>query len=197
MRGNRCHTQDRRYRTTSLQFGPQCIEAHPEPCFAPRAAAHDQVNAFAAENFQEMRDSGYLRLAVPRELGGLGASMRQVCYAQAELAKHCAATALAVNMHHYLVLANVARWRHGAPVEGMLRAIATDARKRVALRRSSRTPHVQGPSAAWLREMHGHHGATLRYCSVLWRSTGPPAQPAPGSRPGSTTHRGDEASKIT
>ena len=37
----------------------------------------------------------------PVELGGLGASMRQVCYAQAELAKHCASTALAVNMHLY------------------------------------------------------------------------------------------------
>ena len=72
-----------------------------------------------------MREQGYLRLAVPVELGGLGASMRQVCYAQAELAKHCA-SALAVNMHLYLVLANAYRWRHGAPVEGVLRRVADD-----------------------------------------------------------------------
>jgi alkylation response protein AidB-like acyl-CoA dehydrogenase len=53
--------------------------------------------------------------------------MRQVCYAQAELAKRCASTALAVNMHHYLVLANVYRWRQGAAAaEGVLRRVANE-----------------------------------------------------------------------
>lgn len=53
--------------------------------------------------------------------------MRQVCYAQAELAKHCASTALAVNMHLYLVLANSFRWRNGAAVaETVLRRVAND-----------------------------------------------------------------------
>ena len=95
--------------------------------FAGRAAAHDRDNTFVAENFAEMRERGYLRLAVPEELGGLGATMRQVCYAQAELAKHCASTALAVNMHLYLVVANVYRWRHGAaPAEALLRRVAND-----------------------------------------------------------------------
>ncbi|MGH2617030.1 MAG: acyl-CoA dehydrogenase family protein [Thermomicrobiales bacterium] len=95
--------------------------------FAPRAAQHDRDNTFVAENFDRMREAGYLRLAVPEELGGLGATMRQVCYAQAELARSCAATALAVNMHHYLVLANVFRWRRGAPgAEALLRRVASD-----------------------------------------------------------------------
>jgi alkylation response protein AidB-like acyl-CoA dehydrogenase len=95
--------------------------------FAPHAAEHDRDNTFVAENFQIMRDSGFLRLAVPEELGGLGASMRQVCYAQAELAKYCASTALAVNMHHYLVLSNVFRWKKGAPgAEATLRRVAAD-----------------------------------------------------------------------
>lgn len=57
--------------------------------FAPRAAGHDRENTFVAENFERLRESGYLRLAIPEELGGLGATMRQVCFAQAELAKHC------------------------------------------------------------------------------------------------------------
>src|SRR4028118_2085335 len=57
--------------------------------FAPLAADHDRENTFVYENFDLMRDSGCLRLAVPRELGGLGATMRQVCFAQAELARHC------------------------------------------------------------------------------------------------------------
>src|SRR5215210_3181287 len=95
--------------------------------FSGRASEHDRENSFPAENFARMREQGYLRLAVPVELGGLGASMRQVCYAQAELAKGCASTALAVNMHHYLVLANTYRWRKGAkPVEAMLRRVADE-----------------------------------------------------------------------
>jgi acyl-CoA dehydrogenase len=95
--------------------------------FSGRAAEHDRENSFPVENFASMRDQGYLRLAVPEELGGLGASMRQVCYAQAELAKHCASTALAVNMHLYLLLANTYRWRHGATsVEGVLRRVADE-----------------------------------------------------------------------
>ncbi|MCA9879431.1 MAG: acyl-CoA/acyl-ACP dehydrogenase [Thermomicrobiales bacterium] len=95
--------------------------------FAPRAAGLDQDNTFAAENFARMADVGFLGLAAPRELGGLGASMRQVCYAMAELARGCAGTAVAVNMHHYLVLANVFRWRKGAPgAEALLRRVAAE-----------------------------------------------------------------------
>ncbi len=53
--------------------------------------------------------------------------MRQACYAQAELARGCASTALAVNMHHYLVLANVFRWKNGAAAaEGLLRRVASE-----------------------------------------------------------------------
>lgn len=48
---------------------------------APLAAEHDRENSFVYENFDLMRDAGYLRLAVPREPGGLGATMRQVCFA--------------------------------------------------------------------------------------------------------------------
>jgi len=95
--------------------------------FAPRAAEHDRENTFVTENFARMREAGYLALAVPTELGGLGASMRQVCYAQAELARHCASTALAVNMHLYLSLANAFRWRKGiAGADGPLKRIAQD-----------------------------------------------------------------------
>src|SRR5919112_1526644 len=89
------------------------------------AAAHDRENTFVHENYERMRQAGYLRLAVPVKLDGLGATMRQVCFAQAELARACASTALAVNMHHYLVLSQVFRWRRGvAGAEGVLRRVA-------------------------------------------------------------------------
>lgn len=95
--------------------------------FAPRAAAHDRDNTFVEENFRALRAAGYTRLAIPEELGGLGATLRQVCFAQAELARGCAATALAVNMHIYLTLANVYRWKHGAEAAGaVLRKVAEE-----------------------------------------------------------------------
>jgi acyl-CoA dehydrogenase len=95
--------------------------------FAARSASHDRENTFVAENYELLREAGYLRLAVPTELGGLGASLRQTCYAQAELARHCGATALAVNMHLYLSLATAFRWRRGAPdAAGPLRRVATE-----------------------------------------------------------------------
>jgi acyl-CoA dehydrogenase len=95
--------------------------------FAGRAADHDRENTFVEQNFRELRDSGYTALSIPEELGGLGASLRQVCYAQAELARSCGATALAVNMHIYSTLTNVYRWKHGAAnAEGLLRRVAAE-----------------------------------------------------------------------
>lgn len=40
--------------------------------FSKRASRYDQDNSFFAEDFDELRRAGYLRLAVPVELGGLG-----------------------------------------------------------------------------------------------------------------------------
>ncbi len=95
--------------------------------FAERAAEHDRENTFVEENFARLRESGYTALAIPVELGGLGASLRQVCYAQAEIARYCAATALAVNMHVYSTLTNVYRWKNGADsAEVLLRRVAAE-----------------------------------------------------------------------
>jgi alkylation response protein AidB-like acyl-CoA dehydrogenase len=52
---------------------------------AAHADEHDRDATFVMEAYATMRANGYLRLAVPEDLGGLGATMRQVCYAQAEL----------------------------------------------------------------------------------------------------------------
>lgn len=109
---------DDRFVELATRVGRQCV---------PRSAEHDRENTFVTENYDLLRESGYLRLPVPTELGGLGASLRQVCYAQAELARYCASTALAVNMHLYLTVVNVFRWRHGvANAEGPLRRIASE-----------------------------------------------------------------------
>jgi alkylation response protein AidB-like acyl-CoA dehydrogenase len=69
--------------------------------FGSRAATYDRENRFFAEDFEELRQAGYLSLAVPRELGGHGMSLAEVCRQQRRLAYHAPATALATNMHLY------------------------------------------------------------------------------------------------
>jgi alkylation response protein AidB-like acyl-CoA dehydrogenase len=69
--------------------------------FAARAPVYDAENRFFAEDFEELRDAGYLLLAVPTELGGLGGNLAQVCAQQRRLAHRAPATALAINMHLY------------------------------------------------------------------------------------------------
>ena len=76
-------------------------------------AGHDRDASFVTEAYDEMHACGYLRLPVPVELGGLGASMRQVVLAEEELGSRSGAAALAAAMHLYLTL--VQRWRWRSP----------------------------------------------------------------------------------
>jgi alkylation response protein AidB-like acyl-CoA dehydrogenase len=67
--------------------------------FAERAGEHDRESTFPFENYEEMRETGYLGLPVPEELGGRGASLHELILAQERLATGDGSTALAVNMH--------------------------------------------------------------------------------------------------
>jgi alkylation response protein AidB-like acyl-CoA dehydrogenase len=67
--------------------------------FAERAGEHDREGTFPFENYEEMREAGYLGLTVPEELGGRGASLHELILAQERLAMGDGSTALAVNMH--------------------------------------------------------------------------------------------------
>jgi alkylation response protein AidB-like acyl-CoA dehydrogenase len=92
-----------------------------------QSARHDREGTFVAEAYDLLRSSGYLALAVPEELGGRGATIRQVAMAQRELARHCASTALASVMHHHVVLFTGWRARRGMPgAEATLRRVADE-----------------------------------------------------------------------
>ena len=94
---------------------------------APYARRHDQDGTFVHEAYELLRSSGYLALAVPTELGGHGATIRQTAMAQRELARHCAATALASAMHHHVVLFTGWRYRRDLPgAEATLRRVAEE-----------------------------------------------------------------------
>src|SRR5215831_18633685 len=69
--------------------------------FHQRAPIYDRENRFFDEDFEELRASGYLNIAVPQDLGGRGYSLAQVGEQQRRLAYYAPATALAVNMHVY------------------------------------------------------------------------------------------------
>ncbi len=69
--------------------------------FADRAPIYDEKNTFCTEDFEELRDAGFLKLAIPRKFGGHGMTLAEVCRQQRRLAYSAHATALAVNMHFY------------------------------------------------------------------------------------------------
>jgi alkylation response protein AidB-like acyl-CoA dehydrogenase len=81
--------------------------------FAARAPAYDRENRFFTEDFQELRESGYLLLAIPEELGGGGRSLAEVVREQRRLGYYAAPTALAVNMHLYWTGVAADLWRAG------------------------------------------------------------------------------------
>jgi alkylation response protein AidB-like acyl-CoA dehydrogenase len=78
-----------------------------------RAPEYDRDNRFFEEDFRELKEAGYLRLAVPEELGGLGRTMADVGREQRRLAYSSAPTALAMNMHLYWTGIAADLWRAG------------------------------------------------------------------------------------
>ncbi|HZB72445.1 MAG TPA: acyl-CoA dehydrogenase family protein, partial [Acidimicrobiales bacterium] len=74
-----------------------------------------------------LRAAGLLALAVPAELGGSGATVRQVAMVQRELAHHCGSTSLATSMHQHVTAFTAWRFRRGMPgAEATLRRVADE-----------------------------------------------------------------------
>jgi alkylation response protein AidB-like acyl-CoA dehydrogenase len=81
--------------------------------FAERAPGYDASDRFFAEDFEDLRKARYLVAPIPKELGGLGFTLEQMCLEQRHLAYHAPATALAVNMHVYWLGLIADMWRAG------------------------------------------------------------------------------------
>jgi len=78
-----------------------------------RAAGYDRDNRFCQEDFDELKAAGYLKMAVPRELGGHGFTLADVARETRRLAGYAPATALCINMHNYWVGVAADIWRAG------------------------------------------------------------------------------------
>ena len=80
---------------------------------AERRPGYDRDNRFFHEDFEDLKKAGYLTMAVPKELGGRGLNLAQVCKEQYRLGYHAPATALGINMHVYWVGLVADLWRAG------------------------------------------------------------------------------------
>ena len=85
------------------------------PTLREHASRHDIEGSWVAESFEALRQGGMLTLAVPAELGGMGASIREVALVDRELARHCGSTALALSMHHHVTAFTAWRFRRNLP----------------------------------------------------------------------------------
>jgi alkylation response protein AidB-like acyl-CoA dehydrogenase len=96
-------------RAATTSFLPDALLARA----AERCAGYDRDNRFFQEDFDDLKQAGYLTINVPRELGGNGLTLAEVVREQRRLAYHAPATALGVNMHLYWVGVAADLWRAG------------------------------------------------------------------------------------
>lgn len=80
----------------------RCLELAAD--FATRSSMHDRDASHPVENYQRLRDAGFLHLTIAQEWGGGGASFLDHTIAYEALGQGCPSTALAFNMHASVVM---------------------------------------------------------------------------------------------
>jgi alkylation response protein AidB-like acyl-CoA dehydrogenase len=80
----------------------RCLELAAD--FVTRSAEHDRDASHPTENYQRLRQEGFLHLTIPREWGGSGFDFLSHTIAYEALGRGCPATALAFNMHASVVM---------------------------------------------------------------------------------------------
>ncbi len=94
------------------------------PRFAAGVADRDNAAEFVTDHYDALRERKVFSALVPAELGGGGASHRDMCAFLRGLAPYCSSTALAVSMHQHLVAAAVYNFRNGKPGQKLLERVA-------------------------------------------------------------------------
>jgi alkylation response protein AidB-like acyl-CoA dehydrogenase len=80
----------------------RCLELAAD--FAARSAEHDRDATHPTENYERLREEGFLALTVPAKWGGAGVGFLGHTIAFEALAQGCPSTALAFNMHASVVM---------------------------------------------------------------------------------------------
>ncbi|MCC3375265.1 acyl-CoA dehydrogenase family protein [Cohnella sp. REN36] len=83
--------------------------------FAERAARHDREGSFPFENFDDLREAGFMKLTVPRAFGGDEISLYEMVQVQERLAYGDGSTALGFGWHigQMLHLRTSRKWPEG------------------------------------------------------------------------------------
>ena len=92
--------------------------------FAARAEAHDEGDTFVSRNYELLKERSVFSAAIPEELGGGGASHREIADMLRTMAQYCGSTALALSMHQHLVAATIWKYRRGQGGEPLLKNVA-------------------------------------------------------------------------
>ena len=72
--------------------------------FATRSSQHDRDASHPTENYDRLRQEGFLELSVPKEFGGAGVGFLGHTLAFEALGQGCPSTALSFNMHASVVM---------------------------------------------------------------------------------------------
>jgi alkylation response protein AidB-like acyl-CoA dehydrogenase len=80
----------------------RCLELAAD--FATRSAEHDRDASHPIENYDRLRQEGFLELTIPKSRGGGGWNFLSHTIAYEALGQGCPATALAFNMHASVVM---------------------------------------------------------------------------------------------
>src|SRR5690348_18411514 len=103
------YSRPKRFRGVDFQLTPEqqrlqnkCRELAAD--FATRSATHDRDASHPIENYERLREEGFLALTIGREWGGAGASFLDHTIAYEMLGQGCPSTALAFNMHASVVM---------------------------------------------------------------------------------------------
>lgn len=92
--------------------------------FSSRAELYDQDGSFVAQNYQDLKHRGMFGALIPKELGGLGVSYKEMCEVLSAIGGSCGSTALCLSMHTHLIAANIWKLRQGKPLAESLNKIA-------------------------------------------------------------------------
>jgi alkylation response protein AidB-like acyl-CoA dehydrogenase len=156
--------------------------------FARRAPQYDRDNAFFADDFEELRQAGYLRIAIPQELGGAGLALADVALQQRRLGYHAAPTALAINMHLYWTGVAADLWRagdkslgwlleHAARGEVFAAGHAESGNDIPVLLSTTKAQRVEGGYRFTGRKSFGSLSPVWTYLGIHGMDTADPAQP--------------------
>jgi alkylation response protein AidB-like acyl-CoA dehydrogenase len=100
--------------------------------FASRSAAHDRDASHPIENYERLREEGFLALSVGKEWGGAGASFLDHTIAYEVLGQGCPSTALAFNMHASVVMPLLQSAEVSAETKRQIAELVVQERKLIA-----------------------------------------------------------------